>query len=471
MSLKPFEARSIASQLILLFTLGATLLLCAGLGSLYWIVVQHAYEEDNEVLADKVFAVRADLQNPSGAQVLNQELRMLRRGERNTYWVRVIDPQQRTITATPGMKSLLPAEIFPVSQNATGPLAPPKDFHVNGQLFALLSVSANPGAQPFTIQIAQDRSSDEQFSRTFRALLVAILISGILASAVIARIFTKRSLRPLAAMTQSFRRIGPKRLDERVPPSGWPRELQPLAVAYDEMLDRLEDSFTRLSQFSADLAHELRTPIANLRGEADVALTRLRTPEEYREVIESSVGECERLSGIIDNLLFLARAEAADGPIPRQHFDGAAAIAKIAGYYETVAEERRMTITCTGEGEIYADPLLFSRALSNLVDNAVRFTPDGGTIEVSLGVKAEEARISVHDSGPGIAAEHLPRVFDRFYRADSSRSSVGTGLGLALVKSITDLHGGRAEVQNDPAGGATVTLIFPNEGKKASATS
>src|SRR5204862_2573013 len=134
---------------------------------------------------------------------------------------------------------------------------------------------------------------------------------GILASTVIALTVTRKGLRPVREMTRSLKLIGPKRLHERIPPEGWPSELRPLAVAFDEMLDRLEDSFTRLSQFSADLAHELRTPIANIRGEAEVALTRPRSPDEYREVIESSVAECERLSGVIDNLLFLARAEGA----------------------------------------------------------------------------------------------------------------------------------------------------------------
>ncbi len=460
MFLRPFEARSIAAQLVLLFTLAATLLLCSGLGVLYWIVVRHAFEEDNEVLADKVLAVRADLENDSGLRFLNEELKMVRAGERSSYWVRVRDAQGRTVAETPGMDGLLPESVFPEPEHGAEII--PKDYRTQGHLFGLLTAtSENSAAQPYTIQIAQDRSADEQFYRKFRALLVVVLVCCILASVAIARIFTRRSLRPLAQMTQSIQRTGPKRLHERVPPAGWPRELQPLAVAYDEMLDRLESSFTRLSQFSADLAHELRTPIANLRGEAEVALTRLRTPEEYREVIESNVGECERLSGMIDNLLFLARAESADGPIERTRFDGRAALEKIAGYYETAAEERRIAIKCVGEGEIYADPLLFGRAVSNLVDNAVRYSRDGGTIEIALDTNDIEARISVQDTGDGISAEHLPRIFDRFYRVDSSRSSEGTGLGLALVKSITDLHGGRAEVTSEPGRGTSATLTFP----------
>ena len=263
-------------------------------------------------------------------------------------------------------------------------------------------------------------------------------------------------------MTRSLKRIGPKRLHERIPPEGWPRELRPLAVAFDEMLDRLEDSFTRLSQFSADLAHELRTPIANIRGEGEVALTRARTPEEYREVIESSVTECERLSGIVDNLLFLARAEAAEGHIQRTLFKGRAAVEKIAAFYEAIAEEHHTAITCAGEGDVHADPMLFGRAVSNLVENALRFTPAAGTIQISIAGDPAHSEVCVKDSGCGIAPEHLPRVFDRFYRADSSRSSQGSGLGLALVKSIMDLHGGSVVVESQVDLGTVVTLTFPN---------
>jgi two-component system heavy metal sensor histidine kinase CusS len=237
--------------------------------------------------------------------------------------------------------------------------------------------------------------------------------------------------------------------------------LQPVAIAFDDMLDRLEDSFTRLSQFSADIAHELRTPLANIRGEAEVALNRQRTPNEYQAVIESSIAECARLSGIIDNLLFLARAEAAESRVQLAVFDGRTALEKIASYNEAIAEERSLTIRCFGHGEVCADPILFGRAVSNLVDNAVRFTPDGGEITLSLTTDADEIRVMVRDNGCGIPAEHLPRIFDRFYRVEASRSSEGTGLGLALVKSIAELHGGSVSVESEPGKGSTVTIRLP----------
>ena len=453
------EPRSITSQLVLLFAPAAALLLLCGLGVLYWIVVRHAFEEDAAVLADKVFAVRADLDHAGGPGVLREELNTTRAGERTAYWIRIADPNGDTIAETPGMNANLPVKVFP---QARGSRLTTGDYRTGGKLFSLAAtIDAAGGGRPLTIQVAQDRSEDERFARKFRALLAVVLITGVVASAVIAVSVAKRGLRPLAEMAGSLKRIGPTRLDQRVPVTGWPRELQPLAVAFDELLDRLQDSFNRLSQFSADLAHELRTPIANIRGETEVALTQPRTPDEYREVMESSVAECERLSGIIDNLLFVARAEAAEGQIQPTSFSGRAALEKVAAYYRAIAEERRIAINCVGDGEVYADAILFSRAVNNLVDNALRSTADGGAITLGVAQVDSAAEISVTDNGCGIAPEHLPRIFDRFYRVDSSRSSRGTGLGLALVKSIAELHGGSARVKSEVNRGTTVTLSLP----------
>lgn len=454
------EPRSIASQLVLLFTLAAALLLSCGLGVVYWLVVRHAFEEDNAVLADKISALSADLKT-GGPKALDEELKRARAGEHAVYWVRVIDPAGRTTTETMGMDRLLPPNIFPKTPPSTSSTRNPKNYRMGAQLFSLAVTIEEINGQAYVIQVAQDRSIDEQFTKEFGALVAAALAVGILGSTAIAITVAKRGLRPLGEMTRSLERVGPTHLNERVPPDRWPRELRPLAIAFDDMLDRLEDSFTRLSQFSADLAHELRTPVANILGEAQVTLTRARTSDEYREVIESTVSECERLSKIVDNLLFLARAEAAREQIQRTLFDGRAAIEKIAAYYQTIAEDRHVVITCEGKGEIHADPLLFGRAVSNLVDNAVRFTPDGGTVRISIAVHDAQSEIFVSDTGCGIAAEHLPRVFDRFYRADSSRSSHGAGLGLALVKSITDLHGGSATLNSEVNRGTTVVLKFP----------
>jgi two-component system heavy metal sensor histidine kinase CusS len=452
--------RSIAWQLILLFTVATSLLLACGLGVFYAIVIRHAFAEDNAVLADKVAALRADL-HESGPSVFAEELKSRQPREHTAYWIRMLDPQGRTYAETPGMGRWLPPEIFPPPQKSVSPVGGLKSYRRGPNLFSLVTLNEESGSQPYTLQVAQDRSSDERVERNFAVLFIMVLSGSILASAFIAVIVTKRGLRPLQEMTQSVARVGPTHLKERVIPADWPLELKPLAIAFDDMLERLDDSFTRLSQFSADLAHELRTPIANMIGEAQVALTRDRTAAEYRETIESTVGECERLSRIVDNLLFVARVDAAREPIARKRFDARAAVEKIAAFYQTVAEDHHVTVRCSGDGQIYADPDLFERALGNLLDNALRFTPGNGSIHIALSKHNTDFEVAVSDNGCGIAAEHLPRVFDRFYRADSSRSSDGAGLGLALVKSIIDLHGGSAIIESNVGRGTTVKLIFP----------
>ena len=459
---KHIESRSIASQLILLFTLATALLLASGLGVFYWLVVRNAFAEDNAVLADKISALSADL-HESGPNIFAEELKGRHAGAQAAYWIRLLDSQGRTYAETPGMDRLLSPEIFPLPQKSESAVRSLKDYRTGAKLFSLVALSEESGGQAYTIQVAQDRSSDERVERNFALLFIIVLSGSVLASAFIAVIVTKRGLRPLQEMTRSFARIGPTHLNERVAPAGWPRELQPLATAFDDMLKRLDDSFTRLSQFSADLAHELRTPIANMMGEAQVALTRERTAAEYRETLESTVAECERLSRIVDNLLFVARVDAAREPIARKRFYARAAVEKIAAFYQTIADDHHVTISCSGNGEVYADPDLFERALANLLDNALRFTPENGSIQITLSDHEADFEVAVSDSGCGIAPQHLPRVFDRFYRAESSRSSDGAGLGLALVKSIVDLHGGSATIQSEIGSGTTVTLRFPNQ--------
>src|SRR5947208_8478341 len=464
------KPRSIASQLILLFTLATALLLVCGLGVFYSLVVRHAFAEDNAVLADKIAALRADF-HETGSNAFAEELNARRVVEHPAYWIRMLDSQGRTYAETPGMDRLLPSEIFPSalafaeasagSQKPASAVTGRKDYRRGAKLFSLIALNEQSGSQRYTLQLAQDRSSDERVERNFAVLFIIVLSGSVLASAFIAVIVTKRGLRPLREMTESVARVGPTHLKERVTPAEWPRELKPLASAFDDMLKRLDDSFTRLSQFSADLAHELRTPIANMIGEAQVALTRDRTAAEYRDTIESTVGECERLSRIVDNLLFVARVDAAREPIARKRFDARAAVQKIAAFYQTLADDRHVTISCSGDGQIYADPDLFERAIGNLLDNALRFTPENGSIQILLSKNDANFEVTVRDNGCGMAPEHLPRVFDQFYRADSSRGSDGAGLGLALVKSIVDLHGGSAKIESEIGQGTIVTLTFP----------
>ena len=243
----------------------------------------------------------------------------------------------------------------------------------------------------------------------------------------------------------------------------WPRELAGLASEFDAMLQRLEDSFQRLSQFSADIAHELRTPINNLMGEAEVALTRERNSKEYASVIASSLEEYHRLAELIDSLLFLARAENADLSLQKSWFRVADELAQPLSYHELQATESEVTLSFSGDAPLFADSTLFRRAISNVVSNALKHTPPGGNVTVEVAAVHDAVKISIKDDGVGISPEHLPRLFDRFYRVDASRAAAtaGTGLGLAIVKSIVDLHGGSVTIESELGNGTLVTLVFP----------
>jgi len=243
-----------------------------------------------------------------------------------------------------------------------------------------------------------------------------------------------------------------------------PAELRELAGAFNRTLQRLEDSFRRLSQFSADLAHDLRTPIGNLLGEAQVALSRPRTAAEYEAVIASSVEELERINRMIDGMLFLARADNVQASLELRPVDAGAEVDRLIAYYEGPASEAGVGIRRVGDVTLRADAQLFRRAVANLVSNAIAHSPPGGEITVALGAApGGGAEVAVSNPGPGIPRELLPRVFDRFFRADASRpdSAKGSGLGLAIVKSIVELHGGGIEARSEPGAVTTFRMLFP----------
>jgi two-component system heavy metal sensor histidine kinase CusS len=272
-----------------------------------------------------------------------------------------------------------------------------------------------------------------------------------------------RGIRPVEEMATTARHISSTNLRERILPEGYPFELASLAGTFNQMLDRLEESFERISRFSTDIAHDLRTPVNNIRGEAEVALARARTSDEYRDVIESCLEEAVRLSDLIGDLLFLARAESPLSTLHRERVDVGDLLRGVKDYYEASAAVGEVSLTAAvvgGPVVAELDRTLLQRALGNLVSNALAHTPPGGAIVLETSADPSTIRITVSDTGVGIPAEALPRVFDRFFRVDSARShgSGGTGLGLAIVKSIAQLHGGNVEIASQTGQGARVTL-------------
>jgi two-component system heavy metal sensor histidine kinase CusS len=330
-----------------------------------------------------------------------------------------------------------------------------------------MSAKAQPNQEKTrasTIQVALDVSEEEELITGYRRKLLAMVVLGSLFSWGVGAFLTRKGLQPLMDITRATENITASQLHERITSNNWPKELAALAKSFDGMLDRLEDSFKRLSQFSADLAHELRTPINNLRGEAGVALSQPRTPEEYRRTLESGLEEYARLSRLIDNLLFLARADCAATNVVRTNLNARQSIEVVREFYEALAEDRGVEVRCEGEGTINAEPVLFRQAISNLLSNALNYTPRTGHVLIRVGQRHDDGlEVLVSDTGCGISPEHLPRIFDRLYRVDAAHSQHpnGAGLGLAIVKSIMALHGGSVEVQSEVNEGTSFTLIFP----------
>lgn len=246
-------------------------------------------------------------------------------------------------------------------------------------------------------------------------------------------------------------------------PHAVPTELVGLAISFNGMLERLEDVFRRLSDFSGDIAHELRTPITNLKTQTEVALSQSRSVEQYREILYSNLEEYERMAKMVGDMLFLAQADNNLLKPELVEIDLEAEIKMLFDYFSAWAEEREVQLHAVGGPVLVrGDRLMIRRALSNLLSNAIRYAPRGRSVTVLLNLVADKASVCIANPGPIITPEHLTHIFERFYRPDSSRqrSSEGSGLGLAIVKTIVEAHGGRVSASST----ADVTqfeVVFP----------
>jgi two-component system heavy metal sensor histidine kinase CusS len=469
---KPSRPWSLAARLTAWYAGSAFLLLLGATGFLYWALIANLDREDDQILADKVHLLRTLLRDrPEDTQSLKREIEEeWAARQAGTIYVRILDEAGGLVLETPGMAGALGGQPFPEAGLAEG--SPPAGTEVwtpAGRSFRVVAARATlgpVGGPTRIIQLAIDRTYEEALLAGYRRDLWLVLALALVVCAALGYHLARRGLRPLAEITATTRRIRSTTLSERLADRGLPAELHELAATFNEMLDRLEESFARLARFSADIAHELRTPVNNLRGEAEVALSRPRSPEEYRDVLGSCLEECGRLTRLIDSLLFLARAEVPQTQIAAEPVDVARELDVVREFYAGAAAEAGVTLTVADStaGKADLDRTLFQRALSNLVANALAHTPAGGTVTLTAAADGAMTRVEVADTGHGIPPEHVAHVFDRFYRVDPSRasSSGGVGLGLAIVKSIVGLHGGRAELTSQPRRGTLVRLYFPS---------
>jgi two-component system heavy metal sensor histidine kinase CusS len=454
-------ASSIAARLTLWYTASAFALVLAATGFLYWALSANLERGDAEALADHVQILRLMLRDhPGDLSLLKQEVEVESSARQHArVFLRVLTGDGRILTETPGMSLEVLPSGFPAPLDGAGRASPMRSL--SGKSFEIATARV-PG---HVIQVALDATREEQLLADFRTKMVALLAMTLVLSAVVGHRIARRGIRPVEEVAETARRIRSSTLDQRIATAGLPAEIASLASTFNEMLARLEEAFARLARFSADIAHELRTPINTLRGEAEVALGKARSPEEYREVLGSALEEYARVSRLIESLLFLARAEDPGTQIHRESVDVSRELAAIREFYDAGAGEKGVALSVSAPGELAAqlDRTLFQRAAGNLVENALAHTSSGGTVTISAIRENGSVRVEVADTGCGIPPGHLPHVFDRLYRVDRSRtaSTGGAGLGLAIVKSIAELHGGTASIASEPGKGTRVTLLLP----------
>ncbi len=472
---------SLAGKLVTLYVLTASTSLLLACGFLYWTLLSNIDREHMQLLSSELSEIKTILQR----RPLNLNSLKHRVGEESKFanrehtasfhpssahysYFRVLNSQQQSVVETNNMSTLFPTTVFSeVDENKF----PPVDNKLktdDGRKFLLITRylpknDTNPS--DWYLQVALNITQDEALLIQYQKMLGLVLISGICFLTIAGFWITKNGLKSLHKITQAVQNINVYHLQETITAEKWPKELMLLASAFDDMLNRLDESFARLSQFSADLAHELRTPINNLMGETEVALSRQRTSSEYQQILESNMEELNRLSRMTEELLFLSRAEAPETSIHCEILAVEEELEKICKFYEGLAAEKNITIHKIGCAQIFADPVLLRRVLNNLVANAINYTDSGGEITLMAKPGNQFTEIRVSDNGIGIDSAELSKIFDRFYRADKARTknTQGSGLGLSIVMSIINLHQGTVTVNSEAGEGTTVVLRFPSQ--------
>lgn len=317
--------------------------------------------------------------------------------------------------------------------------------------------------EPYLLDIGHDLSTMETLLAVFDRR-VAAGGSVFLVAAVWGGFFlSRRALEPVARSIETARLLNPADLSARLPRSGARDELDELAETMNQMLDRLADYHVQSERFTADASHELRSPLSAMRTTIEVALQQLRPVEQYRHVLESLGLQCERLSDLVNNLLLLARADAGQVDLRRELVDLTTIVDETVDLYQPVADDQEVILDWKPSDPIllHADQGRLHQLVTNLIDNALKFTDRGGSVTVRIEVQGAVTRLTVADTGIGIAADDLSRIFDRFYQADAARQGQGAGLGLSICRWIAAAHGGTIEAVSQPDLGTAMTVVLP----------
>lgn len=457
-----FGRISLTARLTAFYTLVSTIVL-VGLGALVVMATErHFVELDRDYLKDKIALIQKIIQESGSGDTLVRQLSgvlashhglfiELRRGEQVVFATResVFPPSVRSSDA-----SVVPSDWSLGEQTLRG---------MNAQFEVPMTFSPTaPPRLPMQVLVALDTAHHTHFMHSLIHTLTVYLLAAILFSGVLGWWAARRGLHPLRIMKERAQRVTGQRLDQRMPVEAVPVEFADLAESLNTMLARLQSDFARLQEFSSDLAHELRTPINNLLTQTQVSLTQKRDVVTYQDILASNAEEFQRLARMVSDMLLLAKTEHGIELIHREPVSLDQEVLDLMDFYDAVADEKHIRMTLNGQATVDGDRLMLRRAISNLMSNAIRYSPHGSEVLITLRDEPGPTSMCISNEGATIAAEHLPRLFDRFYRVDKSRShpeSDGTGLGLSITRAIMVAHGGSVSVTSDQ-GTTTFCLVF-----------
>jgi two-component system heavy metal sensor histidine kinase CusS len=456
-----FHRYSLTTRLTVCYTLVSALVLLG----MAWIIAaavnHHFVELDRNTLRDKIHLIQDVVDKAASPAELQGRLDDALQNHPDLS-VR-IDSQAGTplYTSTAWRFPALPVT-SPAEFSQDTPLTVHDGEREYRVLGAVMPGRVAPGDE-LRIWVAVDTLHHAHFIQSLQTTLWLYVALAALLSGMLGWWAARTGLAPLWRMKTQAQAVTAHRLDARMPAHAVPVEMADLADSLNDMLARLQTDFQRLSEFSSDLAHELRTPISNLLTQTQVALARPRDADAYRDILASNAEEFQRLARMVSDMLLLARAEHGLLLPTAEKIALADEVRALFDFYEALAEERGIKMQLSGTGHITGDRLMQRRAISNLLSNALRHTPPNGLIKVEIKTTGEQVALTVENTGVEIGAELLPRLFDRFFRADKSRAQPeadGAGLGLAITRAIVQAHGGTVGVSSSD-GKTRFTLAFP----------
>lgn len=455
---------SLTLRLALVFALLAFISLTLLGVALYRDLERELIRRDDIALVTRIDQLRTFLNDNNTLELIKTKPALFQNMMGNREALLTITPpgQKPLLVVNPGNLPL--PSLAPVTMDHKLGLADVQHYPgVNGVPFSAVAATIDSGDMG-SLQVVTGRLMTERTALLASYRLNVYLFASVAAVllALSGYLLVHRGLLPLRRLARHAHGIDVGNLGERLDSHGAPQELLPMIDAFNAMLDRLGKGFAQLSQVSTDMAHELRTPINNLMGETQVALQQNRSIEAYQQLLASNVEELERLARMLDSMLFLARTDPSSALKQRQELDAADEMQRMAEYFEGPAADVGIHIEARGSGVIWAEPMLLRRALANLCANAIKYGAPHSELFIGATPSADGIRLSVRNHGPTIPAEHLPRLFERFYRVDQSRerSANSNGLGLSIVATIMQLHNGTCRASSRD-GLTSFELIFP----------